>query len=258
MQISQTETTSASDAVLPVIATCPSRMQAVGGGWRTTISTTRGSKAIVVSSRARLPSAWEVDAREGDTPGGAVTAYALCQRLAARRAASRTNPKALRVKKVSAIATVPESDVGSATATCPDKLRAIGGGFSVPTPLGQWVLPIESLRVSRRSWRASAYVLYGWTSTVRVYVYCARLKRSATGSTAAVAPVLTEPGSVASSCQAGSHLAALGYTQSPSFTGSSSWLVLSELAPIDPLTARATGVQLGSNPTPLTTVGYCG
>ena len=66
----------------------------------------------------------------------------------------------------------------SATATCPKRSRAVGGGFAVPAPrTGYSPLVFESQKVGQRGWRASAQM--GQDApfdpiTIAVDVYCRR------------------------------------------------------------------------------------
>jgi hypothetical protein len=66
----------------------------------------------------------------------------------------------------------------SATASCPKRSRAVGGGFAVPAPhSGYSAFVFESQKVGQRGWRASAQMFQAAPFdpiTIAVEVYCRR------------------------------------------------------------------------------------
>lgn len=86
--------------------------------------------------------------------------------------------------------------VATATATCPKKTRAVGGGYSAnPFNLSaqQVPIPFESVKVGQRSWRVSAQELapsLGYTMRATAIAYC----RKGAPKTAAVSATVTDPG----------------------------------------------------------------
>ena len=66
----------------------------------------------------------------------------------------------------------------SATATCPKRTRAVGGGFAFPPPAsGYSPIVFESQKVGQRQWRASAQMSQAspfTLKTITVEVYCRR------------------------------------------------------------------------------------
>lgn len=66
----------------------------------------------------------------------------------------------------------------TATATCPPKTVAIGGGYAgIPFPNERTVFPLESRRVGSTQWRATALVsTSGQPQELTTEVYCAKLR----------------------------------------------------------------------------------
>ena len=83
----------------------------------------------------------------------------------------------------------------SATATCPKRTRAVGGGFAIPPPFsGFGAVVFESQKVGQRQWRASAQMSQAppfTPKTITVEAYC---RRGAPKTTTVVSTVPTEDG----------------------------------------------------------------
>jgi hypothetical protein len=96
--------------------------------------------------------------------------------------------KSASFKVVSASATSPGAaapGVLSATAICPPKTKAVGGGFVSSGPAGDdAALPVESVRVGETGWRTSG-LPNDLGVTVTSIVYCAKVKSKITEAQAA-------------------------------------------------------------------------
>jgi hypothetical protein len=83
----------------------------------------------------------------------------------------------------------------SATATCPKRTRAVGGGFAIPPPGSAYsALVYESQKAGQRQWRASAQMGQGSPfipKTITAEVYC---RSGAPKTTTVTATVPTEEG----------------------------------------------------------------
>lgn len=109
-------TASGPGSISTATATCPSRLQAVGGGYSAPFVTT-SRVAVVDSFRSGLRS-WTVDGIVNNFPGAA-TSFVYCRRN------NRT------VTDVTALVSVSGTNGANATAsaTCPTGTQLIGGGF---------------------------------------------------------------------------------------------------------------------------------
>jgi hypothetical protein len=65
------------------------------------------------------------------------------------------------------------AESSAASATCPARLQAVGGGFSAPFTSGGALVVTESYRSSRRSWHVAATLVSG-TGAATAYAYCRR------------------------------------------------------------------------------------
>jgi hypothetical protein len=115
-------------------ATCPSGLQAVGGGFSAPFDGNTASFVVTESYRSS-PNTWRVRALDGDGVGAA-TAYAYCRRnnrVITDATAAATNPSGT-------------AQSGKAQALCPPGVAAISGGFQITTGPGDALaLPTESI-----------------------------------------------------------------------------------------------------------------
>jgi hypothetical protein len=100
---------------------------------------------LPLESKKRGGRAWESGA--GNFGGGArtLTSFAYCRDE--------------KVKRRTGEATLDESELGAATASCPQDTKAIAGGFDVSEVLfsadSSLILPFESRRSGKREWTVS-------------------------------------------------------------------------------------------------------
>ena len=84
----------------------------------------------------------------------------------------------------------------SATASCPKRTRALGGGFAVPAPRpGMSAFVFESQKVGQRGWRASAQISQVAPFdpvTIAAEVYC-RARAPATAAVTSTVPTVESP-----------------------------------------------------------------
>jgi hypothetical protein len=114
-------------------ATCPSGLQAVGGGFSAPFNDTTAAFVVTESYRSSA-STWRVRALDGDGEGAA-TAYAYCRRN------SRT------ITDATATASTADGfgQSAKAQALCPPGVAAISGGFQITSgPGGTTAVPTES------------------------------------------------------------------------------------------------------------------
>jgi hypothetical protein len=84
----------------------------------------------------------------------------------------------------------------TATATCPKRTRAVGGGFAVPRPeSGYSALVFESQKVGQRQWRASAQMSQASPFTPKTITVDAYCRRGAPATTTVASTVPTPDGS---------------------------------------------------------------
>jgi len=104
----------------------------------------------------------------------------LCLLPVSDAAAKKKKPKPINVQTATALsAATGDGGTASATANCPPKTVAIGGGFYAPFAFNQSIyFPTSSIRASNTSWQASGFVDTngpGPTITLTVEAYCAKL-----------------------------------------------------------------------------------
>jgi hypothetical protein len=115
-------------------ATCPSGLQAVGGGFSAPFNGDTANLVVTESYRSS-PTTWRVTALAGDGTGAA-TAFAYCRR----------NNRV--VTDATATATTPSGTAQSAEAQalCPAGVAAISGGFQITIGPGTaTAIPMESI-----------------------------------------------------------------------------------------------------------------
>jgi hypothetical protein len=277
--VTNTQTTSTDNQQLTVTATCPAGKIAVGGGITALPSftgTTLNGLHIIYESRRLGTNAWQgsVVRDDGGGPGPAlpVTTSVDCRtpKLATKKAgkagtdSKKKKVKKLKITEATATGTAPPDSEApiAATATCPPKTLALGGGFSSsPTPdLSASAFPLffASYRNTPTTW-LSAFINAG--SVVRTatsYAYCAAgLKLAETsGSAALPGSSVTSVGqaiAIAPACTKGRSLLGGGFNNSqPTDPGpapfldstaalSRTWQVGAWNLSLDPGTLGATG-----------------
>jgi hypothetical protein len=195
--VSAARTTSADNQQVTATATCPSGLIAVGGGFTSPPVLDAGTPtdlALVYESRRAGDNAWQVSAVREDegSPGPdlPLTAIVDCRstKLASKKPAGKKASTAKKKKKKklriieatgSAVAAPEDAAQASATATCPAKTTALGGGFSSsPTPVATspgsafpyfW----SNHRANPTSWFAALSNVGTVSRTVTSYAYCA-------------------------------------------------------------------------------------
>lgn len=241
---STTKTTSSDNQQLTVTAQCPSGLIAVGGGFLSPPVLDAGTPtdlALVYESRRAGDGAWQVSAvREDEGSAGPdlpLTAIVDCRSTKlpgnkhAGKAAAAKKKKKLRVIEASAPAVAPGQDgaQASATATCPGKTKALGGGFSSsPTPSA--ISPGSAFpyfwsnhRTSPTTWGAAISNVGSTARTVTSYVYCvAGLKIAETTAGVplpASGPTVASATATSPSCPKGKALLGGGFNNTPASPG---------------------------------------
>jgi hypothetical protein len=150
-------------------ATCPSGLQAVGGGFSAPFDGTTAAFVVTESYRSS-PTTWRVRALDGDGVGAA-TAWAYCRR--------NNRP----ITDATATATIPAGTTqsGKAQALCPPGVAAISGGFQVTTgPGSALAIPMESIGGGPTpggtppvgSWSVVALNASPPSQTITAHAYC--------------------------------------------------------------------------------------
>jgi hypothetical protein len=128
--------------------------------------------------------------------GGRVAMTAIAAAIAALALAAAADAKKKappKVKVASATASASGAfDVATATAACPGKTKAIGGGFATSAPQlpTHWLDVYESRRVGDDRWRVSGVEYFAGGDSLTAYVYCEALNPKAKIKTAtATAPL---------------------------------------------------------------------
>lgn len=151
--------------------------------------------------------------------------------------------------------------VASATATCPGRTKAVGGGFSASAPeiSSHWLNVYESRRVADDRWRVSGVEYFAGTDTLTAHVYCEALSPKAkikTASASAPLGAIDSPATAFATCKKGSKAFSGGFAGPPASatdasyvsravgTGGSGWVV------------DATNIN-GSAPRSVTAYAYC-
>jgi hypothetical protein len=150
-------------------ATCPSGLQAVGGGFSAPFNGLTAAFVVTESYRSS-PTTWRVRALDGDGVGAA-TAWAYCRRN------NRT------ITDATATATVPSGATqnAKAQALCPPGVPAISGGFQITTgPGSALAVPMESIGGGPTpggtppvgNWSAVAFNVSTPSQTITAHAYC--------------------------------------------------------------------------------------
>lgn len=128
-----------------VTATCPAGTRAISGGFEAPEFDNQGSATVRFGSMRTAKKDWRVDAvgLGGDRPGRMI-AHAYCLK------------PPLRIRVVTASATIETNSLGGVSASCLRDEQAISGGFTSPDfglAGGAHALALSSYRVGRGAWR---------------------------------------------------------------------------------------------------------
>jgi hypothetical protein len=278
--VTATKATSADNQQLTVTATCPSGLIAVGGGFLAPPVLSGGPTDVnlVYESRRAGEDAWQVSAVREDTdtagPDVPLTAIVDCRstKLVAKKPAgkkassAKKRAKKLRITEASAAAVAPGVDAAqaTATATCPGKTRAIGGGFSSsPTPVATepeaFAYIWSSHRSSPTTWFAAISNVGGTARTVTSYAYCAAgLKVAETNASVplpASGETVISATAAAPPCPRGKALLGGGFDNTPA-TESGALALLTGSSPVNGSWQLAT-LNVNVAPGTISSTAYC-
>ncbi|HEY7267117.1 MAG TPA: hypothetical protein VH501_05430 [Solirubrobacterales bacterium] len=281
-------TTSADGQLVTPTAVCPPGTVALGGGFSGEIGREEGSPTdlyVVYASRRNSPTSWQIGAVREDAgaKGNAisVTVAAYCQspklgkvRKPKRKRGKRASEAERRGKHrghkhrkliVSEVSSAGQAaDTGersSATASCPEGLNAISGGYSVdPAPILSMGLKFPLVWAdhasSARAWTAGETTSGSTPMTLTSYAYCANtsapLALSGSGS---VDPDAT--GSAATPpCPAKRPVISGGFDNSPVTLGGAAELATESIGSGGGWTTSAYDLDTGA-PASLQGIAYC-
>ncbi|MDX6615332.1 MAG: hypothetical protein QOD60_423 [Solirubrobacterales bacterium] len=156
----------------------------------------------------------------------AILAIALLAFSASAEAKSKKPAPLITISAQSPVA-VGNKAIATATATCPGKTRAVGGGFLESTPIATPTASAqgsvyESLKVDQKSWRTSSQLFATGTASLNLttYVNCRRHMPPTTTSTVTLpqanGPAIDQP--VTATCAGALKAIAGGFSTPPPFT----------------------------------------
>jgi hypothetical protein len=279
--VSATKTTSGDNQQLTVTASCPPGLIAVGGGFLSPAILDAGSPTdinLIYESRRAGDGAWQASSvreDEGSTgPDLPLTVNVDCRsaklavkKPAGKASAAKKGKKNLRIVEASASAVAAPIDEAqaSATATCPRKMKALGGGFSSsPTPSA--ISPNSAFpytwsnhRTTPATWLAAISNVGKVARTVTSYAYCAaglKISEKSTGASlppsgsTVISATVTSP-----RCPGGKSLLGGGFDNSPATKSSA----LALPTAFDPVNGGWHLETLNFNQAPGTirSIGYC-
>ena len=144
--------------------------------------------------------------------------------------------KPLKIKQATASANVVGSfNVATATASCPAKTKAVGGGYvtSQPSIPNHWLNVYESQRLNNKQWRVSGveYFPAPATDSLVAYVYCEalRAKVRTVAATIPLTPTLHGTTSVLALCPKGRKAISGGFLGPAANAGNGSYISRSTL-----------------------------
>jgi hypothetical protein len=143
-----------------------------------------------------------------------------------------------------------------ATATCPPRLFAVGGGFSAPITATSSMVVHDSYRSSAQAWTVAGRAFTG-TSAATAYAYCRRAAKNPVSDQTGTAPIAASgaPGSATATCPTGRLIG--GGFQSTVGPGNPQVALVEVNASTSSSTWTATAVANGSGPQTLTAHAYC-
>jgi hypothetical protein len=191
----------------------------------------------------------------------ALTVAALAGGAEAKGKAHKKKVGPLVAASASAVAN-GDRGIGTATATCPRKTVAVGGGYSVTPPtIGSVValgIPFESLKVGQKQWRVSVQQSTSGSGSILLstFVYCRRgAARTSTAAASTPVPANNGPGATAqASCPAGRKAVSGGFSL-PAPVGDDGVSIVA-----DTLRAGVSGWQtraLSGQGSTVTSLAYC-
>ena len=143
-----------------------------------------------------------------------------------------------------------------ATATCPPRLFAVGGGFQAPITAISSMVVHDSYRSSAQAWTAAGRAFSG-TSAVTAYAYCRRAAKHPISDVTGTASVAASgaPGTATATCPSGRLIG--GGFQSTVGPGNAQVALVEVNASTSSSTWTTTAVANGSGPQTLTAHAYC-
>jgi hypothetical protein len=143
-------------------ATCPSRSEAVSGGFASPDASTGGDAVLAVASKRVSQRKWKVFAyNNDDTTSQMLVAYAYC------------DPHQPGLKAKSKRVKVPLAQKRSVTAKCRDGSKVVSGGFAARVNASaDGPFPFASKKVGRTKWRAAAVGNGAGRHPFKVFAYC--------------------------------------------------------------------------------------
>ena len=146
------------------VARCPRGSRVVSGGWFMTDP--EETELLVYKSKRVRKRGWAVSAIQATTNSFDTDLLALAY----------CDHDAPRARRASTTRTVASGETGSAAAECPNKKKAVAGGFSVlsDAKFNEGGFPIESRRIGKRTWRTVVHAPYTAGASVTAYAYCSR------------------------------------------------------------------------------------
>jgi hypothetical protein len=178
-------------------------------------------------------------------------------------AAAFAAKKPQRLKQAGATASATGSfNIAQATATCPARTHAVGGGYvtSIPSIPNHWLNVYESQRISRKQWRVSGveYFPAPATDSLVAYAYCESVKRKVITARTSVPLTSTLHGtsSVLALCPAGTRSLSGGFSTPASTSAAASYVSRSTAAGGNGWVVDATNLNGTSARTVVSSV-YC-
>jgi hypothetical protein len=156
-------TVSSAGTISSASATCPSGLQAVGGGYAAPLKP--GNVMLVIDSYRSGPGTWTVDGISG-TGTSATTAYAYCRKS--------TFP----VTDFATSASLPSGagQTASTAASCPAGSQLVSGGFQATNTPGtnEFAFPTTNMSTAPGTWSLVMINNVGGAKTMTVHAYCLR------------------------------------------------------------------------------------
>jgi hypothetical protein len=270
---SATATTTQTGQLLSVPAACPNGTRATGGGFNVPPDgTPTDDLQIVYESRRFGPTGWISSAVrvDGDGTNDAVplTTYVHCRspKLKNKPGVKKGKRKRLNLlEAASASAPTAQGIPVTASATCPGKHRAVGGGFSsspVPDVAGPGGFPVhwQTMRTGAKTWSSSMTNSGSALRTITSFVYCADgVSASQVSGSAPIAgsmgPTIGSATAIAPACPGKRRLLGGGFNNSPA--GLSAPVAQPTQSAAVTGQWRSGALNLSATPGTLSALGYC-
>ncbi len=196
-----------------------------------------------------------------------VVAVAAVPSLAATPAGAKKKKgkKPAPVVRTAAGNAIGNGSVATATATCPSKTKAVGGGFVLSPPgpgLGFFGIVYESVKVGQKAWRASAQNFDGGAPdslSITTQVICRKGAPSTTTATNTTPkPAVNQIGPTSlASCTGKASAQAPGFLTGLPVSGPAANLIITDSFLAAAKTANTTLISSASATNSLTTNAYC-